>query len=145
MVNCDMIRSSEVAGGAAYSQSQPDFNLRIIKGNQLTGINTTKLMEFMQGEMGIKIASDGNLRQQITKARKLIVRTYEGRKLENRKEHVLAVRAADTYKGDVQNGMIMANSIQPALAIFASMEQDALEFTAIDTEVGNQLRLRTAV
>jgi len=62
----------------------------------------TKLMEFMQGEMGIKIASNHNLRQQITKVRKLIGRTYEGRKLENIKEHVLAVRAADTYKDDVQ-------------------------------------------
>ena len=32
MVYCDMIRSSEAADGAAYSQSQPDFNLRIAKG-----------------------------------------------------------------------------------------------------------------
>jgi hypothetical protein len=102
MVNCDMIRSSEVAEGAAYSRSQPDFNLRIVKGAQLTGINTKKVLEFMQGEMGIKIASDRNLCQQITKARKSIVRTDEDWKVQNRKEHVLAVRSADTYKGDVQ-------------------------------------------
>ena len=80
MVNCDMIRSSEVADGAMYSRSQPDFNLRIVKGTQLTGINRTKLLEFMQGEMGIKIATDTNLRRQITKVRKYIASTYEGRK-----------------------------------------------------------------
>ena len=102
MVNCDMIRSSEVADGAMYSRSQPDFNLRIVKGTQLTGINTTKLMEFMQGEMGIRIATDNNLRRQITKVRKSIASTYEGRKTENRKEHVSAVRAADKYTGDIE-------------------------------------------
>ena len=102
LVNCDMIRSSEVADGAMYSRSQPDFNLRIVKGTQLTGINTTKLMEFMQGEMGIKIATDSNLRRQITKVRKSIASTYEGRKTENRKEHVSAVRAADKYNGDIE-------------------------------------------
>jgi len=70
-----MIRSSEVAEGAAYFRSQPDFNLRIVKCTQLMGINTAKLMEFMQGEMGIKIAADRNLCQQIMKVRKSIVGT----------------------------------------------------------------------
>ena len=36
MNNCDMVRSSEVAEGAAFSRLQPDFNLRIVKGTQLT-------------------------------------------------------------------------------------------------------------
>ena len=49
MDNCDMIRYSEVAHG---------FNLCIVKCTQLTGINTTKLLEFMEGELGIKIAID---------------------------------------------------------------------------------------
>ena len=38
MENCDMIRSPEVAEGAAFSRSQPDFNLQLVKGTQLTGI-----------------------------------------------------------------------------------------------------------
>ena len=91
MDNCDMARSAEVAQGAAYSRLQPDFSLCIVKGTQLTGINTTKLLEFMEGELRIKIASDRNLRQQITKVRKSIVNTYKDRKTENRKVHVLAV------------------------------------------------------
>jgi hypothetical protein len=102
MDNCDMIRSPEVAEGAGYSRSQPDFNLRLVKGTQLTGINTTKLQEFMQGELGIKIATDRNLRQQITKVRKSISSAYEVRKMENRKEHVAAVRESPKYCGDVE-------------------------------------------
>jgi len=102
MENCDMIRSPEVAEGAVFSRSQSDFNLRLVKGTQLTGINTTKLIEFMQGELGIKIASDRNLRQQITKARQSIHLTYEVRNLENQKEHVSAVRELQKYCGDVQ-------------------------------------------
>ena len=73
-----------------------------MKGTQLTGINATKLIEFMQGELGIKIATDRNLRQQITKVRKSISSTYEVRKIENRKEHVAAVRESPKYCGDVE-------------------------------------------
>ena len=102
MNNCDMVRSSELAEGAAYSRLQPDLNLRIVKGSQLTGINTTKLVEFMEGEMGIKIASIRNLRQQITKVRKSIAQTYDDRVIENRKEHVLAVRQSANYSGDLE-------------------------------------------
>jgi len=41
--NCDKVRSDEVAQGASHSRNQPDFNIRMIKGAQLVGINTTKL------------------------------------------------------------------------------------------------------
>ena len=97
-----MICSLEVAEGAAFSRSQPDFNLRLVKGTQLTGMNTMKLIEFMQGELGIKIATDRNLRQQITKVGKSINSTYDVRKIQNRKEHVAAVRESPKYCGDVQ-------------------------------------------
>ena len=58
-------------------------------------------MEFMRGEMGIKIAADRNLRNQITKVRKSIGATYKERVLENRQEHVKAVRESPDYCGDV--------------------------------------------
>jgi len=73
--NCDMIKLSDVAQGAADSCKQPDFNLRLVKVIQLMGINTTKLTEFMHGEMGIKIANGTNLHSQITKVRKSIEST----------------------------------------------------------------------
>ena len=101
MQNYGMCKSSDVVQGAAYSREQPDFNLRLVKGIQLTGINTTKLMEFERGEMGIKIAADHNLRNQITKVRKSIGATYKERVLENRQEHVKAVRESPLYCGDV--------------------------------------------
>lgn len=82
MDNCDMVRSPKVAQGASYSRLQPDFNLRLVKGTQLTGIHTTKPLEFMEGELGIKITSDRNLRQQIMKVQKSIANTYEDRKKE---------------------------------------------------------------
>ena len=88
--------------GLAYSKSQPNFNLRLVKGTQLSGINTTKLLKFMEGELRIKIASDQNLCQQITNVRKSIEFTYEDKKIENRKEHVLAGRQSEKYCGDVQ-------------------------------------------
>ena len=92
MDDCDMVRSPEVAQGAGYSWLQLDFNLRLVKGIQLTGINTAKLLEFMEGELGIKIASEHNLRQQITKVQRSIANSYEDWKTENQKEHVLSVR-----------------------------------------------------
>ena len=100
--NCEMIRSKEVAQGAAYSRMQPDFNLRMVKGASLTGINTTKLQEFVEGEMGIRIASDANLRKQLTKVRAGVNTTYEERKIENRKEHVATSRASENYRGDIE-------------------------------------------
>ena len=97
-----MIRSSKVAQGAAYSRSQPEFNLCIAKGTQLTEINTMKLLEFMEGELGIKIASDRDLRQQITKVRKSIECAYKTPKIQNRKGHLLSVRKSEKYCGNVQ-------------------------------------------
>ena len=58
-------------------------------------------MEFMRGEMGIKIAADKNIRNQITKVRKSIGATYKDRVLENRQEHVKSVRESPDYCGDV--------------------------------------------
>jgi len=69
LTNCCLIKSSDVAQGKGYSRTQPDFNLRSVKGIQLTSMNMTKIMEFMHGEMGIKIAHVNNLRGQITKVR----------------------------------------------------------------------------
>ena len=101
LTKCGMIKSSDVAQGKGFSRSQPDFNLRLVKGIPLTGINTTKIIEFMSGEMGVKIAHVNNLRGQITKVRKSIRATYGDRVVENRKEHVAAVRQAPAYCGDV--------------------------------------------
>jgi len=72
----------------------------LLKGIQLTDINTTKLIKFMHGKMGIKIATGSNLRKQITKVRKSIGVTYEDRVVKNRQEHVIAVRQSSDYYGD---------------------------------------------
>ena len=101
MHNCSMIKSSDIAQGRACSREQPDLNLQMAKGIQFTGINTTKLIEFMRGEMGIKISHEKNLRNQITKVRKSIHSTYADRSAENRKEHVRAVHQSAGYCGDV--------------------------------------------
>ena len=100
--NCDMVRSTAIAEGTTRSRAQPDFNLRIVKGAALTGINLTKLEELLRGEMGIKIPHYRNLRRNTTKVRNAIDATFEKRKVENRREHVAAVRAQDGYKGDVK-------------------------------------------
>lgn len=100
--NCDMVRSEEVAMGASHSRSQPDFNLRIIKGARLVGVNVKQLQEFLEGEMGIKIPTDKNIRAMGTKVGASITTTYSGRKAENQMEHVAAVRAADDYDGDIE-------------------------------------------
>ena len=104
MSNCDMVRSSEVALGASYSRSQPDFNLRIPKGARLVGINVEKVEEFMSGHMGIKIPNDNNLRKQMTKVHASIHHTYKEREEENRREHVEAVREEEEYCGDIAWG-----------------------------------------
>ena len=99
--NCNMVRSETVAQGAAYSRSQPDFNLRLVAGAELTGINLQKLQEFMSGFFGIQLPTSTNLRIQQTKARESIKQTYHVRKEENVEEHVAAVRAAEKYRGDL--------------------------------------------
>ena len=63
--NCDMVRSKEVARGAAYSMQQPDFNLRLVTASTLTGVNLQQVSEFMTGQMAVKIAADGNMRKQL--------------------------------------------------------------------------------
>ena len=100
--NCDKVKSTAVAEGASHSRHQPDFNLRMLKGADLAGVNTQKLAEFLHGELGIKIAAEHNLRKQETKVRKSIGVTYEARKIENREEHNQAVRERGDYRGDVQ-------------------------------------------
>jgi hypothetical protein len=99
--NCDSVRSRSIAQGAAFSRMQPDFNLRIVAGAALSGINVTKLRELLQGTMGVKLPTVKNIRTQMTKVRSAIGTVFEGRKIENRKEHVAAVREMDGYKGDV--------------------------------------------
>ena len=101
MENCDMVRSETVAQGAAYSRSQPDFNLRVIAGAELTGINLLKVQEFMRGFLGIQIPKYTNLRKQQTKIRESIKDTYQTRRMENIEEHVAAVRSSEKYRGDL--------------------------------------------
>ena len=106
---CSMIKSSDITQVRALSCEKPGFNLRMAKGIQLTGINTTKLIKFMHGEMGIKISHANNLQNQITKVRKSIHSTYADRLAENRKEHVNAVCQSAGYCGNVHwesNGVI---------------------------------------
>ena len=104
MENCEKVRSKEVAVGAKYSKHQPDFNLRAVKGARLSGINVTKLQEFMEGHMGIKLPTDNNLRKQMTKVHESIRDTYKQRKEGNKREHVNAVRASEKYSGDLTWG-----------------------------------------
>ena len=101
MSNCEKVRSSEVAMGAAYSKRQPDFNLRIPKAARLVGINVEKVEEFMMSHMGIKIANDKNLRQQMTKVHASIHHTFQEREVENKREHVVALREEEDYRGDI--------------------------------------------
>ena len=92
--NCDKVRSQKVAQGAAHSRPQPDFNLKVISGASLVGINTTKVQEFLRGKMVINISNDRNLRTQQTKAREAIKTTYELRNFNSREDHVVVARAS---------------------------------------------------
>ena len=94
-------KCSDVAQGSSYSHGQPCFNLQLVKAIQLTGIKTTKLIEFIRVEMGIKIANGTNLRNQITKVRKLIKSTCEDWIVENWQEHVIAVCQSADYCGNI--------------------------------------------
>ena len=85
--NCNEVRSDEVAQGASHSRSQPDFNLRLIKGSIEVGINTTKLQELVTEQLGIKIANEANLRKQATKVQAAINSTFEEHKMDNPEEH----------------------------------------------------------
>ena len=102
--NCDMVKTTSVAQGAKYSAPQADFNIRLLKGLHLVGINNTKMGEFLQGEMGIKIANRRNRMTQLTKVRSTIGAVFDDRKMENRREHVEAeaVRKMENYQGDVE-------------------------------------------
>ena len=83
-----------------------------------------KLLEFMEGELGIKIVSGHNLRQQMTKVNKSIEFTYEDR---------------------TNGGVLMGKIIPLAPEVFALMVLGTHVSTTICTAVGNQPRLRTAV
>ena len=112
--NCDIIRSKSVAQGAAHSRKQPDFNIRILKGAALTGINMKKLVEFLKGELGVNVPAYRNLRTQMTKVRQSIKDTFKWRLVENRKEHVAAVREFESYHGDLQwekDGVVHSTSV----------------------------------
>ena len=100
--NCNKVKTSQVAIGAKYSRKQPELNLRILAGGALVGINTQKMKEFFEGHLGVKIASERNMRRQKTKIGNAIKHTYEERKIENRIEHVRATRESNHYEGDLE-------------------------------------------
>jgi len=102
LTNCNKIKSKEVARGAAYSRKQPDFNLRILEGAELSGVNVLKLQEFLSGQLGIKIAADNNLRKQQTKVHEAVDNAYETFKTENREKAVADARASPDYVGDLK-------------------------------------------
>ena len=103
LANCDMVRSDVVAEGAAYSRSQPEVNLRIAAtAGLLTGTNLQKVQEIITGQLGVKVATDKNLRKQRTKGEAAIKAAFEDCKSENRKKAVEATRASDQYVGDLE-------------------------------------------
>ena len=53
--NCEKVRTSEVADGALHSWSKPDFNIQIMKGAILVGINSTNMLVSLYGQLRIKI------------------------------------------------------------------------------------------
>ena len=99
--NCERVRSGEIAQGTSHSRLQPDFNLRMIKGATLAGINTQKAQEYLYGHLGLNTPADKNWRVQQTKVRASIKSTFEERKIENRVEHNAAERAKADYDGDI--------------------------------------------
>ena len=74
----------------------------MIKGATFAGINTQKAQEYLYGHLGLKTPNDNNWRVQQTKVRASIKSTFEERKVENRKEHNAAERAAAGYGGDIK-------------------------------------------
>ena len=88
---CDMVRSIEAAQGNKKSMPQLDFNLPVIAGAVLTGINTQQVQKYMTGQLGVNMSTDRNVRVQQTKVRKAIKSEYGERKIKNRQKHVAAV------------------------------------------------------
>jgi len=99
--NQTLVKTDEVADGAKFSRLQPYINVAIAKGAKLTGINMMKLAEFLEGHLGIRIATENNLRKMLTKVNSSIEHTFLKRCAENRKEHVAVTRADPDYIGDL--------------------------------------------
>jgi hypothetical protein len=64
--NQEIVKTDEVAEGSSHSRQQPYINVVIAKGAKLTGINMMKLAEFLEGHLGIRIATERNLRKMLT-------------------------------------------------------------------------------
>ena len=94
------------------------------------------------GRLGVKIATDRNLRQQITKIRKSIKSAYEDRKVQNRKEHVSSVRESENIV-ETYSGPWTENIIPPVQEVFVLMVLGAHGSIIIGTVAGNQLQLQT--
>jgi hypothetical protein len=97
--NQELVKTDQVAEGATHSRQQPSINVAIAKG--ATGINMAKLAEFLEGHLGIRIATENNLRKMLTKVNSAIDHTFLKRCAENRKEHVAMTRADPDYIGDL--------------------------------------------
>jgi len=90
-------------------------------------------MEFMRGEMGIKIAADRNLRTQITKVRKSIVepRTKNGcSKIDKSMSSPFRTHLTIVV---MCCGSLMASSIPPVQEVCALMVPAVPEYTTTDT------------
>ena len=60
--SCDMVKTGEVAQGAAYSRCQPEFNTRMVKGASVTGINIQKAGEYTS-RLGLETPTYRNWRK----------------------------------------------------------------------------------
>ena len=99
------MKTDEVAEGSSHSRQQPYINVAIAKKAKLTGINMMKLAEFLEGHLGIRIATERNLRKMLTKVNSSIEHTFLKRCAENRKEHVAMTRADPDYTGDLRSNI----------------------------------------
>ena len=135
-----MIRSPEVTEGAAYSRSQPDFNLRLVEGTQLTGINTTKLLEFMQGDSVSRSqpieTCDSKLRRSGSRSSRLMRIARSRIAKSTCHQYVNPKNIVEMYSGPRTE-----NAIPPVRKVLVLMVLGAHGSIITGTVAGNQLQL----
>lgn len=90
--NCKWIRTNVVEEGRRESRSQPELNVRIVKGARENGVNLEKIHGLVSGTLGVKTSTRTNLRHADKKVRAAVDKLYHTRQEENLGKHVAASR-----------------------------------------------------
>jgi len=98
--NCKWSKSGIVEEGRHHERSSPELNRRIVKAARETGINLSKVIEFLAC-IGVKTSDYRNILHQEQKVRQAIKGLTEKRMVENMREHNIAARSLQNYVGDL--------------------------------------------